>query len=83
MGVERRGTIWADNAQVREPVVIGDAIAVVEDQRHAVSVPNLALPAQLTLSLLDSVLEQAGLEMGTRVSGSLDEYPLQGDRVSS
>jgi hypothetical protein len=32
VGVERRGAVRADDLQVREPVVVADAVDVVDDQ---------------------------------------------------
>ena len=43
--LERRGAVRADDAQVLEPVVIRNAVDVVEDQRERPSAPALTLAA--------------------------------------
>ena len=73
MGVERGRAVRADNPQVLEPVVVGDSIYVIQDERHPTAHPFLILPTQLALSLLDPFLEQSGLEMSARVGRTFDQ----------
>jgi hypothetical protein len=55
MCVERRRAVRAHDPKVREPVVIPHAVDVIEDQRHALAMPNLALPAELARSLFEAL----------------------------
>lgn len=54
MGVERGGTVGTDNPQVLDPVVVSYAIDVIEDETHAIPVPQLSLAAELTLRLFET-----------------------------
>ena len=54
VGVERRGAVRAEDPQVLEPVVVRDAVAVVQDQRQAPTPPLLALPALLAAARLQA-----------------------------
>ena len=59
--VERRRTVWADDLQVLEAVVVGDAVYVVENQRHLLATPQFTLTTELAFADLQSLLEQARL----------------------
>ena len=63
MRVERRRAVRADDPEVLEPVVVGDAVDVVEDQRHPPPVPLLALPAELARARLEPVVVEPLLEL--------------------
>lgn len=79
MRVESRSTVGTDDLQILETVVVGDAIEMVEDQRHPPASPHFVLAAQLTLARLQTLLEQPSLEMHARVSRSFDQDEAQGD----
>src|SRR3954467_2533596 len=63
MGVERRRTVRANDAQVLEAVIPAVAVDVVENQRDQTTVPELALSAQLTAPLLQALFVEPVLEM--------------------
>jgi hypothetical protein len=73
MGLECRRAVRADDPQVLEPVVVENAVDVVEDHRHRLPSPELALPAKLAPRLLDPLREQASLQMSTLVRRMRDE----------
>jgi len=47
MRVEGGGAVGADHPQVLEPVVVRDAVDVIEHQGHAATLPMFVLTAQL------------------------------------
>jgi hypothetical protein len=54
MRVERRRRVGADDPKVLQPVVVGNAVHVVEDQRHLPALPLLTLAAQLKAPVLQA-----------------------------
>ena len=74
---ERRRTVRADNPEVLKPVVVGDAVDVIEDQRHPRAVPLLALTAHLAAAVLDALGVEAPLEVGALVARVLYENLLE------
>ena len=80
--VERRGTVRADDSEVLEPVVVGHAVDVVEDQRHPPAAPFLALPAELAPPLLEAVVVEALLEMTAAVRRASTRISSSGDPLS-
>jgi hypothetical protein len=73
MRVERRGAVRAHDAQVLDPVVIADAVHVIEDQGHSAPAPHLALAAQLALARFEARAVQPLLQMAARERRALDE----------
>jgi hypothetical protein len=69
MGVERRVAVRADDPQVLDPVVMAVAVDVVEDQRHAMSLPDLVLAAQLAPALLEPFAVEPLLQRAAAVRG--------------
>jgi hypothetical protein len=43
MRFESRGAIWTDDAKVLDPIVIANAVHVVEDEAHPLPSPDLTL----------------------------------------
>jgi hypothetical protein len=62
VGLQRCRTVRADDLKVLEPVVVRDAVDVIQDQRHWASEPFLSLPAQLALAALQALAEQSALQ---------------------
>jgi hypothetical protein len=58
VGVEGRGAVRANDAEVLEAVVVTYPVDVVEDQRHMPAAPSLRLAAKLAFSLLDALVIQ-------------------------
>jgi hypothetical protein len=73
VGLERRRTVRAHDPEVLEPIVVANPVDVIEDQRQPPSLPEFALPAQLTTPRLDAFRVQALLELPTRERRSCDE----------
>jgi hypothetical protein len=71
--VERGCTVRAYDPQVLKSVVVGDAVYMVQDERHPATHPSLALTTKLTAPSLDPFLEQASLKVSTGVGRTLDE----------
>ncbi len=78
--VERRRAVRAEDPQVLEPVVVADAVDVVEDQRHPAAAPLLVLAAELAALRPEAGVEEPLLELGAVVAAVLDEDPLERDR---
>lgn len=81
--IESRGAIWADDPQILKPVVVRDAVDVIEDQRHPATAPNLVLSAQLAIPRFEAFCEQSSLDMAAVIRGVFDEHFLEGDRGPS
>ena len=62
MRFECGSAIWADDAQVLEPVVVRNPVDVVDDERHLNPAPFLALAADLALSFLQPGFVESSLE---------------------
>jgi hypothetical protein len=73
VGLERGGAIGADDAKVRQAVVVGNAVDVIKDQRHRAAAPQLALPTQLALPCLESRVIKALLQVAAVLRGVDDE----------
>src|SRR5207247_1763104 len=71
--VERRVAVRAQDPEVLEAIVVPDAVGVVEDKRHPLPSPLLALATELALSLLDALGEEASLEAAALIGRTLDE----------
>jgi len=71
--LERRSAVRAHDAQVLDPIVVADAVDVIEDQRHASPAPHLTLAAELALTRLEARLVEPLLQMATRERRALDE----------
>jgi hypothetical protein len=71
--LEGRRAVGADDAQVRESIVIRDAIDVVEDQSERPAAPHLPLTADLTTPLLDPLGEKPAFEVTAVIGGVFDE----------
>jgi hypothetical protein len=70
---QRRGAVRADDAEILQPVVVGDPVHVVENQRHSPAAPVLALAAELARSLLETRCVEPVLQVATRVRRALDQ----------
>lgn len=81
MRVECRGAIWTHDSEVLEAVICGDAVYVVEDQRHPSTIPLLALSAEFTLSPLQPSFVEAMLQPGSRVMRVRDQDLVERYRV--
>jgi hypothetical protein len=81
MRFERRRAIRTYDAEVLEPVVCSYAIDVIEDERHGAAVPPLALTAELALTLLQSCVVQAALEVEPAVVRMFHEDLIERDLV--
>jgi hypothetical protein len=73
MRLQRRGAVRAHDAQVLDPVVVTDAVDVIQDQGHSASAPHLALAAELALTHLQPRLVEPLLQMATRERRAGDE----------
>jgi hypothetical protein len=80
---ERRGAVGADHPKVLEPVVVRDAVDVVEHQRHAAATPVLALTAQLTLRRQEAGIEQTSLQVEAVVRRVLHENFVERNLISA
>jgi hypothetical protein len=65
--LECRGTVRACDPKILEPIVIGDAVDVVKDQRHPRTTPDLTLAAELAMPPLEPLFEQPGFEFSPLV----------------
>jgi hypothetical protein len=65
MGVEGRGAIRTGDAEILQPVVVGNPVDVIENHRHPVPTPSLILAAQLATPSIETSIEQALLEVLT------------------
>jgi hypothetical protein len=83
MGAKGRCAVRTEDAQVLEPVVVADAVDVVEDQGQLCAAPDFALSAELASSILQPFLVQALLEIGAAVRGVLDEDVFEGQFLST
>ena len=82
VGVQRRGAVRAHDPQVLEAVVGRLAVDVVEDERHPLAAPQLALAAELAGALLEALAVQAALEVLPVVGGPAHEDPVERDRAA-
>jgi hypothetical protein len=73
MRVKRRRTVRAHDPQVLQPVVVADAVDVIENEPHRPIPPDRALTAQLTDRRLEPEGIQALLQMVAAVRRTLDE----------
>src|SRR4029077_6609380 len=67
----------AHDPQVLEPVVVRDAIDVIENQRHTASVPRLVVFARGATELDETFWVQALFELRAGVCRMLDEHLAQ------
>lgn len=65
MRIERRRAIGADNPEILDPIVVGNAIDVIEDQCHPATTPAFALTAHLAPAPLQPPFEQSMLDVTT------------------
>jgi hypothetical protein len=79
MRIERGCAVRAHDLQVLEPVVIGHAVDVVKDQRHAAALPFLALAAQLARPCLEPGVVEPLLEVLPLIGGAGHEHVSQWD----
>ncbi|HET8954922.1 MAG TPA: hypothetical protein VFN18_04610 [Solirubrobacterales bacterium] len=63
MGIESRRAIRADDSQILDPVVIRNAVDVVEDQSHGPAAPIFVLTTHLAEPLLYPLGEESPLEI--------------------
>jgi len=63
VSVETRGAVRADDAEILEPVVVTDAVDVVEDHGDSCPAPNLAMAAQFANRLPEPILIEAPLQV--------------------
>jgi len=82
MGVERGVAVRAQDPEVLEPVVVVDAVDVVQDERHPAAAPELALAADLALWMLQAFGEQPALQVTAVIRGPLDEHVAQRNRFA-
>jgi hypothetical protein len=61
MRVESGSAIRADDPEVLDPVVRGDPVYVVENQRHLAPSPLFPLPTEFTAAQLDAFVVEAAL----------------------
>src|SRR6185436_8040447 len=80
--VERCVAVRADDPHVLEPVVVVHAVDMVEDQRHAPSVPHLVLAAELAAALFQTLGEETLLQKRPLIGRTLDEDVSQGNRLA-
>src|SRR5512144_331938 len=67
VSVQRGGAIRTDHAQILEPVVVPHPVDVVKDHAHAFAAPQLPLPAQLALRLLQSLFVEPLLQVAAPI----------------
>jgi hypothetical protein len=63
MRVERGGAVGTDDSEILEPVIVSDAVYVVEDQGHLPTAPNVRLAAKLTPPLFEPLRIEATLQV--------------------
>ncbi len=73
MRLKRRCAIRADDLEVLEAIGVTDSIDVIEDQRDALSAPELVLTAQLAATRLEAFCVEALLELSAREGRPSDE----------
>src|SRR5262249_45146675 len=76
--VERRGAVGAHNPQVLEPIVVGHAVDVVQDQGHPQASPYRPLPAEFAERALEPGLKQPYLERTPLIGRPGDEHLIEG-----
>ena len=79
MRVERGIAVGADDSQILEPVVVGHAVDVVEDQRHVALVPVLVLAAELAHPVLELRVVETLLQIAAVVRRVFDEHLVERD----
>ena len=77
--IQRRRAIGAEDSQVLNPVVVPNAVDVIEDHRHPLAAPALALTALLAFRSLQAGLDQTLLQVAAAVGRMLNENLLQWD----
>jgi hypothetical protein len=77
MCFEGGSAVGTENAQILEPMVVGHAVDVIEDQRHSPAAPDLFLAAFLAPPLLHPLAEEALFQLTARVSRALDHDALE------
>jgi hypothetical protein len=82
MRIESRRAIGADDLEILEAIVVGNAVDVIEDQRHPATAPHLVLATQLAYPRLQTGLEQARLEVRAWIARPFDQDMAQGDWIS-
>lgn len=82
MSLERGRAVRAEDPEVLDPVVIADAIDVVEDQSHRPAAPLRALATVLADRGLETGVVKAPLQVTSREGRPLDEDRVQRNRLS-
>lgn len=73
MGLQRGSAVCTDDPEVLKPVVVRNAIDVIEDKGHPAATPVLVLAAEFTAQLEESARDQSLLEVAAAVRRALDE----------
>jgi hypothetical protein len=73
VGVKRGGAVGAHDAEVLKPIVVRNAVYVIEDQRHRAAAPIFALAAKLTTSQLVALRIEPFLQLAAGVVRVLDQ----------
>src|ERR1700733_1439170 len=58
VSIEGRGAVGADDPEVLEPVVVRNAIDMVENERHWLALPQFSLAAHVANGLPESLLKE-------------------------
>jgi hypothetical protein len=71
-GGQRCVTVWTDNAEIFNSMIISNTVDVVQNEGHLLSLPNGSLSAQLTYWGLHAFSVQALLEFFGRCFSMFD-----------
>jgi len=82
VGLEGCCTVGTNDPKVREPVVVPNAVDVVEDQTHPLPSPNVALSAELTHRLLQALFVEPPLQITAAVGRVFNENLTEGNPLS-
>jgi hypothetical protein len=73
MGLQRGGAVRTHDPEILNPVVVRNAIDVIEDKGHPAAMPVLVLAAEFTAQLEKSARDQSLLEVAAVVGRALDK----------
>jgi hypothetical protein len=83
VGGKRRVAVRAEHPKVLYPVVVGDAVDVVEHHRHALTEPDLSLAAEFADGHLRPGGKKPPFEIASRVARMLNQNLFEWDPARS
>ena len=76
MGFERGSTVWTDDSEILDAVVVRYPVHVVQNERHPAPAPILPLVAKLAVARLEAGLVEALLQLRAAVARAAYEDKL-------